>query len=47
MRNIPFSLGIIGKPSSDFDLIRLTLKPHIEENIFIPKEFLVTLPSKI
>ncbi len=44
--NIYFSIGIIGKPYSDFDLIRLTLKPYIEDNITIPAEFLVTLPTK-
>jgi hypothetical protein len=45
--DIYFSIGIIGRPYSDFDLVRLTLKPNIENNIIIPEEFLVTLPSEM
>ncbi len=44
--HIYFSIGIIGKSYSDFDLIRLILKPNIEYNIIIPTEFLVKLPDK-
>ncbi|CAF0951525.1 unnamed protein product [Adineta steineri] len=41
------NIGIIGKPYSDFDLIRLILKPNIENNITIPTEFLVTIPNVV
>ncbi|CAF3639262.1 unnamed protein product [Rotaria sordida] len=41
------NIGIIGKSYSDFDLLRLTLKPNIEDNINIPTEFLVTLPDQM
>ena len=35
------SIGIIGESYSKFDLIRLSLKPTIENDIIIPEEFLV------
>ncbi|CAF4580040.1 unnamed protein product [Rotaria sp. Silwood1] len=41
------NIGIIGKSYSDFDLIRLTLKPNIADNINMPTEFLVTLPDEM
>ncbi|CAF3672550.1 unnamed protein product [Rotaria sp. Silwood1] len=46
-RHLKSSIGIIGKSYSDFDLIRLTLKPNIADNINMPTEFLVTLPDEI
>ncbi|CAF1041746.1 unnamed protein product [Rotaria sp. Silwood1] len=46
-RHLKSSIGIIGKSYSDFDLIRLTLKPNIADNINMPTEFLVTLPDEM
>ncbi|UJR26707.1 hypothetical protein I4U23_008023 [Adineta vaga] len=40
------NVGILGKPYSEFDSIRLRLKLNIEEDVIIPKEFLVTLPNE-
>ena len=44
--NIYHSIGIIGKSYSDFDLIRLTLKPNKEDTISIPGEFLMSTTNK-
>ena len=40
-----FSIGIIGKSFADFDLIRLILKPHVENHVIIPSEYLLKLPN--
>ena len=42
-----FSIGLIGKSYSDFDPIRLSLKPHVDDGIVMPAEFLVTLPKEM